>query len=104
MTDRTDLEEIRGLDQAVDLFVSAMRAKLAGKATQGWRGWDDPAFAEVIREKLFEHVERLRNGEGQEIDIANLAMMLWHQRVGPLLEDIYYGPVPSPHQATEEGK
>jgi hypothetical protein len=78
--DDTDLlADIQKLHDAVDAFAVAMKARLAEKAAQGFEGWDDPDLAETIEENLFDHVRRLLKGHRQEIDIANFAMMLWHQ-------------------------
>lgn len=73
-------DEIKNLYSAVNIFSLAMKAKLRRKAREGFRGWSDTEFKEMIEQKLKEHVERQLNGEGQEVDIANLAMMLHFQR------------------------
>jgi hypothetical protein len=67
-------EEIERLNVAVDTFAAAMKAKLAEKVYEGFSGWDSPQSVPAIRHLLEVHVQR---GIGQEVDIANLAMMLW---------------------------
>ena len=76
-------EELTELDMAVWMFSGAMRSKLIQKARQGYSGALDPAFKEILWEKLCAHVARGPDAE-QERDIANLAMMLWQQRINKL--------------------
>lgn len=64
------------LFHSVDAFARQMKNKLARKHSEGSAGWDDPQNNEHTREMLLSHVTR---GKGQEIDIANLAMILWYQ-------------------------
>lgn len=63
------------LDALVDAFAAEMKRKLRRKALEGRSGWDDPACAEGIRAAMLEHAHR---GPGQEVDVANLAAMLWN--------------------------
>lgn len=70
--------EVKALDAMVDAFAAEMKMKLHKKWREGQRGWDDPECAEGIRAALASHVAR---GRGQEVDIANLAAMLWN--MGP---------------------
>lgn len=70
-----DFAEFKALDALVDAFAAEMKKKLRVKALQGRGGWDNPEFEDGIRESLERHVCR---GKGQEIDIANLAAMLWN--------------------------
>lgn len=65
-------------NEPVDSFALAMKQKLSVKAAEGFYGWDDPLYKDIIEQKLYKHVERQRSGGHQLIDIANLAMMLWH--------------------------
>ncbi len=75
------LDELAKLDGAVDDFACEMKTKLHRKALEGARGWDDPTFYTKLRIDLNAHADRLiRDEDPQEIDIANLAMMLWFQR------------------------
>lgn len=67
--------ELDALDAMVDAFAVAMKAKLRKKWREGQRGWDDRECERGIRNALAWHVER---GQGQEVDIANLAAMLWN--------------------------
>lgn len=74
----------KDLSYAVDAFAFTMKTKLYAKAMQGYTDWDDPQYKEVIEKKLYEHVERQKIDGNQLIDIANLAMMLWHFKVQAL--------------------
>jgi hypothetical protein len=70
-------EEIDRLDQAVDDFASEMKARLREQAMKGYRGWDDPENYQRIVDMMVEHAGV---AEGQEVDAANLAMILWSLR------------------------
>ena len=72
-------EEINRLDQAVDDFASEMKARLREQAMQGYRGWDDPENCQRIVEMMVKHAAV---AEGEEVDAANLAMILWRLRRG----------------------
>lgn len=67
--------EMQALDALVDAFAAEMKKKLRRKALEGYSGWDDPAYAEGMRAAMLEHALR---GPGQEVDVANLAAMLWN--------------------------
>jgi len=49
---KTDEEECREINKALSLFIEDMRARLYEKAKRGYRGWDDPHFAEYIARYL----------------------------------------------------
>ena len=66
---------LEALDALVDAFAVEMKKKLRRKALEGRHGWDDPQYAEGIRVAMLEHARR---GPGQEVDVANLAAMLWN--------------------------
>jgi hypothetical protein len=70
-------EEIDRLDEAVDEFVAEMKARLREQALKGYRGWDDPAQYERLVEMMMQHAAV---AEGEEVDAANLAMILWSLR------------------------
>ena len=70
-------EEINRLDQAVDDFASEMKARLREQAIKGYRGWDDPENYQRIVEMMVKHAAV---AEGEEVDAANLAMILWSLR------------------------
>jgi hypothetical protein len=76
--------EERALDALVDAFAAEMKLKLRRKYwREGYTGWDDRSSRSLIEERLGEHVGRLlRGGEAQEVDVANLAAMLWNFRQG----------------------
>jgi hypothetical protein len=69
--------EINRLDQAVDEFASEMKARLREQAMKGYRGWDEPQNYQRILEMMMQHAAV---AEGEEVDAANLAMILWSMR------------------------
>jgi len=75
--DRETQEEIDRLNRAVDAFAVEMKARLREQAIKGYRGWDDPQNYQRIVELMVEHAA-VR--EGEEVDAANLAMILWSLR------------------------
>ena len=66
--------EFSALDAMVDEFAKEMKRKLHRKVFEGKAGWDDLEFRESIREDLIKHASK----NGQEVDTANLAAMLWN--------------------------
>lgn len=71
------MNEQQRLENAVDEFAAKMKDKLLKKKRQGWRGWRDPAYREIIENKLRDHTVRLLSGDtAQAVDVANLAMFL----------------------------
>ena len=70
-------EEINRLGRAVDAFASEMKARLREQAMKGYRGWDDPENYQRIADMMLKHAAV---GEGEEVDAANLAMILWSLR------------------------
>lgn len=82
--------EISKLNEAVDSFAEAMKAKLAVKAAEGFRGWDRAGFESLICSKLLTKANLVEFDRKQAVDIANLAMMLWWQssnrRAHPCIE------------------
>jgi len=75
--DQEAQEEIERLDRVVDEFSIEMKARLREQAIKGYRGWDDPASYQKITEMMMEHTAV---SSGQEVDAANLAMILWYLR------------------------
>jgi hypothetical protein len=75
-------EEIARLDAAVDAFAEVMKSKLAAKAQEGRKGWDDPRARDAIYTALLAHAAGVPMAAGQEVDVANFAMMLWRMRTG----------------------
>lgn len=64
------------LEEVVDQFADAMKAKLAEKQGQGYTGWDDP---KSISEHYLYSLLNANLREGDLIDVANLAMIIWHR-------------------------
>ena len=75
--DAATQEEINRLNEAVDEFAAEMKARLREQAMKGCRGWDDPEQYERIVEMMMQHAAV---AEGEEVDAANLAMILWSLR------------------------
>lgn len=75
-------EEITRLDAAVDAFAAAMKSRLVAKAQEGRKGWDDPHAREAIYTAMLAHAAGVPMAAGQEVDVANFAMMLWRMRAG----------------------
>jgi hypothetical protein len=71
--DRATQEEITRLDQAVEDFALEMKARLREQAMKGYRGWDDPENYQRIVEMMVKHAAV---AAGEEVDVANLAMIL----------------------------
>ena len=70
-------EEIQKLNKLVDEFSEEMKIRLQEQAIKGHRGWDDPNNYRQILTMMMEHASV---SSGQEVDAANLAMILWHMR------------------------
>ncbi len=75
--DQETEEEIERLNRVVEAFSTEMKARLRDQAIRGCRGWDDPASYQRISEMMMEHAAA---SPGQEVDAANLAMILWYLR------------------------
>jgi hypothetical protein len=59
-------------NEAVEIFARAMKDKMAISRDKGRRGWQNCSMSDLWA-MLREHVEK-----GDPVDIANIAMMLWH--------------------------
>lgn len=70
-------QEVARLTDAVDEFAQAMKDKLVQKAREGWSGWDTPGAKDKIYHAMLAHGAGIPFAAGQEVDIANFAMMLW---------------------------
>jgi hypothetical protein len=68
-------EEIVRLHAAVDEFAIEMKARFAEKAIKGLRGWDQKENYRVLADRLR---DQALSPSGQEVDIANIAMILWY--------------------------
>lgn len=66
------------LDNAVDEFAAAMKARLRSKARAGWTGWDRMGRAELGGRLLNNAASGAVKGDQKSlVDAANLAMMIW---------------------------
>lgn len=61
-------------DVAVDRFAWRMKLKLSDARAKGRGGWEQCPEADLLA-MLRDHVEK-----GDMRDVANLAMMIWHNR------------------------
>ena len=78
------------MEVAIDLFAMAMKTKIRRKTRQGYSGGLTQEARVEVMSKLHEHTQKAGPYcDGQEVDIANLAMMLWFQRYRLLLLEIY---------------
>ncbi len=75
--DQETQQEIEQLNQTVDDFATEMKARLREQAIKGYRGWNDPDNYHQIIDMMVKHASA---SSGQEIDAANLAMILWFLR------------------------
>lgn len=75
--DEETQREIERLYKTVDDFASEMKARLREQAISGYRGWDDPSHYREIVDMMMKHASV---SAGQEVDAANLAMILWYLR------------------------
>ncbi len=78
-------EEIDRLNYAVDDFAAEMKARLREQAIKGYRGWDDPENYQRIVKMMITHAAV---SEGEEVDAANLAMILWSLRWRTDVDDV----------------
>jgi hypothetical protein len=77
-------------DQAVSIFATAMRDKMAKSQAKGRGGWQSCTVDDLWK-MLRSHVEK-----GDPVDVANLAMMIWHNEraaAGATTPDTYGKPI-----------
>lgn len=70
--------ELAALLRLLDVVRAKMYRKLLQKWGKGFKGWDDPKFLPVLKQKLREHIDRGFDPENM-IDVMNLAAMIWNQ-------------------------
>ncbi len=75
--DQDTQQEIERLNHIVDEFATEMKARLSEQAIKGYRGWDNPDNYHQITDMMTHHESV---STGQEVDAANLAMILWFLR------------------------
>lgn len=73
--------EEKKLVETVDDFGAKMAVKLLRLYREGRHGWDVPGSEEEWQRRLLNLIDRLIQGEPQEIDIANFAMFHWYLRL-----------------------
>jgi hypothetical protein len=71
-------EEKNKIFYAVDLFTREMVERMYKKYDDGFRGWNDPKFEEIILDKLRNKAELNLLTQKDLIDIANFSMMLYY--------------------------
>lgn len=86
MIDKTEMPldseaEMQRLDALLETFCTAMRERLAKKVAEGRTGWDNPENRSKIHLALLAHAAGVKLAAGEEEDIANFAMFLWHHRI-----------------------
>lgn len=79
-------KELMDMYVAVDNFAIAMKNKLERKALEGYHGGLNVKNRGEVYRRLVEHVGREQLAAHQEVDIANLAMMLWQTRQDEAVE------------------
>lgn len=69
----------------VDAFAAAMKTKLLQKAEEGYKGWDTYGDWHNIEVSLMKHIDMMvkYSQANEEIDIANLVMMIWNLKGRP---------------------
>lgn len=68
--------DIASIDAAIDAFAADMKAAMASKAREGRYGWNDPSLRHEIYSDMLAHAVIAEKTPGQEIHVANFAMML----------------------------
>jgi hypothetical protein len=81
------MSQVSELEQAVDEFAAAMKARLRSKAKQGWRGWDHMGREDLGSRLLTNAASGAVKGDAKSlVDVANLAMMI--HRSGPAIDGV----------------
>lgn len=74
------MEDFEKITQVIDDFAQAMKNRMKEKLDEGYTGWDDPDNVGETEGRLENAVEEHLNDSPHEVNIANLAMILWYQR------------------------
>lgn len=70
--------EIDNINRSIDLFALVMKRRMINKAREGWRGWDDKKYEDLLKEKLLKNIKQMNEDKHiSAIDAANFLMMLW---------------------------
>lgn len=76
------MSDISELEQAVDGFTAAMKARLRSKAKQGCSGWNCMGREQLGGRLLMNAAKGVTKDDQKSlIDVANLAMMIHHGAV-----------------------
>ena len=73
--------ELIKVKAAWDEFSNKCLSKLQEKVNEGVRGWNDKLFIDGLKRSITGHfLKAMHHGDTDDwIDVANLAMFLWHQ-------------------------
>ena len=74
-------EGMKKLEACVDTFAELMKQKLRQKADEGFSGWNERLNFDGIMDSFIQHSlwqYRRPHKANEEVDIANLIMMIWH--------------------------
>ena len=73
------MSDFKQLEQAVDAFAEAMKARLRSKAKQGWHGWVHMGRDDLGGRLLLNAAKGATSVDQKSlVDVANLAMMIHH--------------------------
>ena len=75
--DQEKQKEIDPLSEVVDDLALEMKERMREQAIKRYHGWDGTENYRRILEMMMEHASV---SSGQEVDAANLAMILWYLR------------------------
>lgn len=64
----------------VDLFSKEMKKRILEKTAQGIDGWNDPAFEQIIRDRVLLRAGTVRSEDNLQecADLANYTMFVWN--------------------------
>ena len=68
------------LCKLVDQFAKEMKERIRTKTEQGIDGWNNPAFEQIIRDRVLLRAGTVRAEDNPQecLDLANYAMFVWH--------------------------
>ena len=76
-------KDLAAIESAIFAFADEMYQRMKKKYEDGKRGWNQMNLNESIRTDIAAEFHRINinREDGRTIDLANYAMMLWHQSV-----------------------